>query len=196
MIINMKVESKILPLSKLKINPNNPRFIRDDKYRQLIKSIKDFPEMKELREIVCNDSFVVLGGNMRLRALKELGFKETLCKIVSGLTEDQENEFVIKDNLNYGEWDFDILANEFDENELSDYGFDVISREINDEKKVSMIKKHFTYENGTYTDDGLPYPITIIVTEKDYNDWLEIKNKLSITNDRDAFFHIIQDKRI
>lgn len=192
----MKVESKILPLSKLKINPNNPRFIRDDKYRQLIKSIKDFPEMKELREIVCNDSFVVLGGNMRLRALKELGFKETLCKIVSGLTEDQENEFVIKDNLNYGEWDFDILANEFDENELSDYGFDVISREINDEKKVSMIKKHFTYENGTYTDDGLPYPITIIVTEKDYNDWLEIKNKLSITNDRDAFFHIIQDKRI
>jgi DNA modification methylase len=106
-------------------NPNNPRVIRDDKFKKLVKSINEFPEMLELRPIVVNDEMVVLGGNMRLKACKEAGLKEVHIIKASNLSEAQQAEFIIKDNVGFGEWDWDMLANEYDEQDLKDWGLDL-----------------------------------------------------------------------
>lgn len=106
-------------------NPNNPRVIRDDKFKKLVKSINEFPEMLELRPIVVNDEMVVLGGNMRLKACKEAGLKEVHIIKASNLSEEQQAEFIIKDNVGFGEWDWDMLANEYDEQDLRDWGLDL-----------------------------------------------------------------------
>lgn len=112
-------------ISEIKNNPNNPRLIKDDKFKKLVQSIKDFPEMLELRPIVVDENKVVLGGNMRLRACKDAGLKEVYIKVAEGLTEEQKKEFIIKDNVGFGEWDWDILANEWNTDELTEWGFDV-----------------------------------------------------------------------
>jgi len=112
-------------LTDIKSNPNNPRIIKDDKFKKLVNSIKEFPQMLELRPIVVNDEMIVLGGNMRLKACKEAGLKEVSIIKASELTEDQQRAFIIKDNVGYGEWDWDMLANEWDSEELVDWGLDV-----------------------------------------------------------------------
>jgi hypothetical protein len=112
-------------ISNLKSNPNNPRIIKDDKFHKLVKSIKDFPEMLEIRPIVVNSEMIVLGGNMRLKAAKEAGLKEVPIIKAENLTIEQQNEFIIKDNVSGGEWDFDILANEWDVKQLEEWGLDV-----------------------------------------------------------------------
>jgi len=112
-------------LTDIKPNPNNPRIIKDEKFRQLVQSIKDFPAMLELRPIVVNDENVILGGNMRLRACKEAGLKEVPIIKASELTEQQQKEFIIKDNISFGEWDWDILANEWEAEELTEWGLDI-----------------------------------------------------------------------
>jgi len=112
-------------ITEVKINPNNPRLIKDDKFKKLVKSIKEFPQMLELRPIVVNDDMVVLGGNMRLKACKEAGLKEVPIIKASDLTEEQQKEFIVKDNVGFGEWDWDILANEWDAEELGDWGLDL-----------------------------------------------------------------------
>jgi hypothetical protein len=111
-------------LETLKPNPKNPRVIKDDKFQKLVQSIRAFPQMLEVRPIVCTPDGVVLGGNMRLRACKEAGLREVPVHVVSWLDSQQE-EFIIKDNVGYGEWDWDILANEWDANQLEDWGLDV-----------------------------------------------------------------------
>ncbi len=111
--------------SKLKENPDNPRSISDEKFAKLVQSIKAFPEMLELRPIVVDSEMVVLGGNMRLKALKEIGVKEVPVLKAGDLTEEQKRQFIIKDNVGFGEWDWDILANEWDSQELNDWGLDV-----------------------------------------------------------------------
>ena len=116
----MKIEK--VKISEVKNNPNNPRVIKNDDFRKLVQSIKDAPWMLELRSIVVNDDNVVLGGNQRLRACKEAGLKEIYTIRASSLTEEQQREFTIKDNSSYGEWDWDMLANEFETDELSDWG--------------------------------------------------------------------------
>ena len=112
-------------LSDIRPNPNNPRVIKDDKFKKLVKSITDFPQMLELRPIVVNDEMIVLGGNMRLKALEYLGIEETFIIKASDLTEKQEQEFIIKDNVGYGQWDWDQLANEWDVEDLDDWGLDL-----------------------------------------------------------------------
>ena len=114
-----------IKISDIKPNPNNPRQIKDDKFKKLVQSIKDFPEMLALRPIVVNDEMVVLGGNMRLKACKEAGLKEVSIIKASELTEDQQREFIIKDNVGFGEWDWDSLANEWDAIELEAWGLDL-----------------------------------------------------------------------
>jgi len=114
-----------IKISDIKPNPNNPRQIKDDKFKKLVQSIKDFPEMLALRPIVVNDEMVVLGGNMRLKACKEAGLKEVPIIKASELTEDQQREFIIKDNVGFGEWDWDSLANEWDAIELEAWGLDL-----------------------------------------------------------------------
>ena len=108
----------LVKISDIKPNPNNPRIIKDAKFKQLVRSIGDFPKMLEIRPIVVNDDMIVLGGNMRLRACKEAGLKEVPVIKASELTEDQQREFIIKDNVGFGEWDTEALANEWNRDEL------------------------------------------------------------------------------
>jgi len=112
-------------ISDIKPNPNNPRIIKDDKFAKLVKSIKDFPEMLNLRPIVVNDDMIVLGGNMRLKACKEAGLKEVPIIKASNLTDQQQKEFIIKDNVGFGEWDWEQLSNEWEAEELAEWGLDV-----------------------------------------------------------------------
>lgn len=112
-------------INEVKSNPNNPRIIKDDKFKKLVASIKELPQMLELRPIVVNDDMVVLGGNMRLKACKEAGLKEIPIIKASELTEEQQRAFIIKDNVGFGEWDWDALANEWDAEQLEEWGLDV-----------------------------------------------------------------------
>jgi len=119
----MKIEK--VKVSAIKSNPNNPRLIKDDKFHKLVKSIKEFPQMLELRPIVVNDEMVILGGNMRHKACIEAGLKEVTIVKASELTEEQQKEFIIKDNVGFGEWDWDILANEWDAESLEEWGLTI-----------------------------------------------------------------------
>jgi hypothetical protein len=112
-------------ISEVKNNPKNPRLIKDDKFRKLVKSIQEFPQMLELRPIVVDENNIVLGGNMRLKACKEAGLKEVYIVKAENLTEQQKDEFIVKDNVGFGEWDWDMLANEWDVDQLTEWGLDV-----------------------------------------------------------------------
>jgi len=112
-------------INEVKTNPKNPRLIKDDKFRKLVKSIQEFPQMLELRPIVVDENNIVLGGNMRLKACKEAGLKEVFIVKAEDLTEQQKDEFIVKDNVGFGEWDWDILANEWDTDKLQDWGLDI-----------------------------------------------------------------------
>ena len=114
-----------VPINTVKANPNNPRIIKDDKFAKLVKSINEFPQMLKLRPIVVNDDMVVLGGNMRLKACKEAGLKEIPIIKASELTEQQQKEFIVKDNVGYGEWDWSDLANNWDSDQLEEWGLDI-----------------------------------------------------------------------
>ncbi len=118
----MKQQVKI---SKVKGNPNNPRIIKNDKFKKLVKSIQEFPEMLKLRPIVVDEEMIVLGGNMRLKASKDAGLKEVWIEVAEGLTEEQKKEFIVKDNVGFGEWEWDMLANEWDSVQLAEWGLDV-----------------------------------------------------------------------
>jgi DNA modification methylase len=115
---------QIVKISQVKLNPNNPRLIKDDKFKKLVQSIKDFPEMLNIRPIVVNQDMIILGGNMRYKACKEAGLKE-IPIIKTDLTEDKQREFLIKDNTSGGEWDWEVLANEWDAEQLDAWGLDV-----------------------------------------------------------------------
>ena len=115
----MKVKTK-----DIKANPNNPRVIRDEQFKKLVKSIQEFPEMLSVRKLVCTPEMIVLGGNMRLKALQSAGIKEVDVEIVDW-DEQKQKEFIIKDNIGYGEWNHELLANEWDEIELQEWGLDV-----------------------------------------------------------------------
>lgn len=117
-------------ISEIKKNPNNPRTIKDEKFAKLVKSVKDFPEMLRLRPIVVNEDMIVLGGNMRLKACKEAGLKTVPIIKASDLTEDQQREFIIKDNVGFGEWDWEMLANEWENEKLEEWGVDLPDMDV------------------------------------------------------------------
>tara|TARA_S200002703_G_scaffold30768_1_gene26767 strand:- start:1254 stop:1853 length:600 start_codon:yes stop_codon:yes gene_type:complete len=116
---------KKVKISEIKKNPENPRFIKNDKFKKLVQSVKDFPKMLELRPIVVNPEMVILGGNMRYEACKEAGLEEVWIKIADELTQEEEKEFIIKDNSSFGEWDWDVLANEWEKEQLLEWGLDL-----------------------------------------------------------------------
>lgn len=122
-------------VSEIKLNPNNPRLIKDDKFTKLVQSIKDFPEMLDIRPIVVNADMVILGGNMRFKACKEAGLKEVPIIVADNLTEEQQREFLIKDNTSGGEWDFEMLANEWDVEQLDAWGLDIPNFDTDSEKE-------------------------------------------------------------
>jgi hypothetical protein len=138
--------NKMIKLSTIKPNPSNPRVIKDDKFHKLVNSIKEFPKMLELRPMVVNDDNILLGGNMRLKALQHLKYDEipdTWVKQASELTEEEQRQFIIKDNVGFGEWDWEMLANEWNSDELAEWGLDVpnfapdVDYSILDEEDVS-----------------------------------------------------------
>ena len=112
-------------INSIKTNPKNPRLIKDDKFKKLVNSIKEFPQMLELRPIVVDENNIILGGNMRHKACIEAGLKEVYIVQAKDLTEEQKDEFIVKDNVGFGEWDWDILANEWDTEKLQDWGLDL-----------------------------------------------------------------------
>jgi ParB-like chromosome segregation protein Spo0J len=118
-----------MKINLIKPNPNNPRIIKDDKFKKLVQSIKDFPQMLELRPIVIDENNIVLGGNMRLKACQELGLKDVPTIFAKDLTEEQKKEFIIKDNVGFGEWNWDDLANDWDSEQLTAWGLDVWQQE-------------------------------------------------------------------
>ena len=119
------MKTELVSIKLVKSNPNNPRIIKDDKFKKLVASIQEFPKMLEIRPIVVNDDMIVLGGNMRLKACIHAGLKEVPIIKVSDLTEQEQKQFIIKDNVSGGEWDWNMLANEWDAEELDAWGLDV-----------------------------------------------------------------------
>jgi ParB-like chromosome segregation protein Spo0J len=112
-------------INEIKPNPNNPRLIKDHKFKQLVKSIQDFPQMLELRPIVIDENNMVLGGNMRLKACLEAGLTDVPVIHANNLSEAQKKEFIVKDNVGYGEWEWDALANEWNIEDLDNWGLDI-----------------------------------------------------------------------
>jgi hypothetical protein len=131
------------PINKIKSNPNNPRVIKDDKFKKLVQSLKDLPEMAQVRPIVVNQDMIVLGGNMRLKAMKEAGWKEAPVAVVDW-DEDKQRQFIIKDNVGFGEWDWDMLANEWDAESLGEWGLDVGGFDVN----AADMTDEFTLPDG------------------------------------------------
>ena len=158
----MKVEiNKVIP------NKDNPRLIKDYKFKKLVDSIKEFPEMLEKRPIVVDEDMIVLGGNMRLKACQEAGLKEVDILIAKGWTEEQKKEFIIKDNVGFGEWDWDILANNWDNLLLEKWGLDGVK---------------YDWNNLDYIEEELDAPdpsgkmeIKIIIPDE----YKDVKNKLT-----------------
>jgi ParB-like chromosome segregation protein Spo0J len=125
-------------INEVKTNPKNPRLIKDDKFKKLVKSINDFPQMLELRPIIVDENNIVLGGNMRLKACKEAGLKEVYIVKAENLTELQKDEFIVKDNVGFGEWDWDMLANEWESELLDEWGLDIpVFKEAEEKEDLS-----------------------------------------------------------
>jgi hypothetical protein len=170
-MIKAKIEK--VSISSIKENENNPRSINKQKFEKLVKSVKEFPEMLKLRPIVVDKDNIILGGNMRYKACREVGLKEVYIIQAEDLTDKQAQEFIIKDNIGFGEWDWDILANTFDNVELKDWGLDVwqpeeaidysVLDEIDLEEKIDNLydqtKKSVILEYPTeeYEKDVRPY---------------------------------------
>ena len=146
------VQAVRIPIAKIEPNkgqieglPANPRFIRDEKFKKLVKSIEDNPEMTALREVLVyphNGKYIIIGGNMRYRAMKELGYKDAICKVLpEDTTPEQLQAYTIKDNAGFGEWDFDLLGNEWDEDLLGDWGVDIPAIQIEEEAETTSAKE-------------------------------------------------------
>ena len=133
---------KKVKITEVIANPNNPRLIKDEKFKKLVKSIQDFPDMLNVRPIVVNKDMVVLGGNMRLKAIKEAGLKEINVDIVDW-DEQKQKEFIVKDNASFGEWDWSDLANNWDSEELTNWGIDIIGF-----SNVEDLGEDFSLPNG------------------------------------------------
>jgi ParB-like chromosome segregation protein Spo0J len=171
--------TKAVKISDVKLNPNNPRLIKDEKFAKLVQSIKDLPEMLSIRPIVVNTDMVVLGGNMRLKACKEAGLKEIPIIIADNLTEEQQREFLIKDNVSGGEWDWAMLQNDWDTEQLDDWGLELTK--FNSDFNFD----EFFEENNKQKEEK--FKITLEYTEDDYNKVNEALKKHSESKEQIIF---------
>lgn len=161
------MQVKKVKISEIKTNPKNPRLIKDDKFRKLVKSIQEFPQMLELRPIVVDENNIVLGGNMRLKACIEVGLKEIYIVKAEDLTEEQKDEFIVKDNVGFGDWDWDLLANEWDVEKLDEWGLTIPSFSSDD-----IDLNDFFEENNEPKDEK--FKIVLEYTEEDYAEVTEL----------------------
>ena len=161
-----------ISINKIKPNINNPRFIKDYKFKKLVDSIKEFPEMLEKRPIVVDEDMIVLGGNMRLKACQEAGLKEVDILIAQGWTEEQKREFIIKDNVCFGEWDWDLLANDWDNLLLEKWGLDGVKYDWDDLDYIEEAEKKDVAEDKIVIVLGNANKIKSEITEN-LNKWLQ-----------------------
>ena len=165
---------KEINIKEIKSNPNNPRVLKDDKFKKLVQSLKDFPEMANVRPLIVNTDMIVLGGNMRLRAMQEAGWKKAPVQIVDWSIEKQ-NEFIIKDNVGFGEWDWDVLANEWDVEKLEDWGLDI----PNDEKIDKLEDgEEILLEQAIQLKPKREY--VVIMCDEENTDWDKLKQILNL----------------
>lgn len=168
---------KKVKISEVKKNPANPRLIKDYKYNKLVKSLKDFPQMLELRPIVVDKDMVILGGNMRYRASVDAGLNEVWIKIADNLTEKQKKEFIIKDNSNFGEWDWDMLANEWDIQSLNDWGLDLPAVYFDNDEEPEFDQEELDEDLDKYINNNIKQIVLYYNTE-DYETMQEKLEKL------------------
>jgi len=171
-----------MKLKDIKPNPNNPRVLRDDKFQKLKQSITEFPKMLSLRPMVIDENNVVLGGNMRLRALQELGFTdidEAWVKRSSDLTEEEKKRFIIADNVAFGEWDWDTLANDWEVVDLEAWGLDI--PQFNNDVNLD----DFFEDSSEQKEEK--FKITLEYTEDDYNEVNEALKKHSGSKEQIIF---------
>lgn len=186
---------KKVKIAEVKPNPNNPRLIKDDKFRKLVKSIQEFPDMLNVRPIVVNQDMVVLGGNMRLKAIKEAGYKDIAVQIVDW-SEDQQKEFIVKDNASFGEWDWDDLANNWDEEQLVEWGVDAWVNKGNDDLLELDAKTEEETSNAPkITDEGYSLFEIVMLHENKVHlfDVLnQVKREFLFDKTEDALMEIIR----
>jgi len=180
-------------ISEVKPNPNNPRVIRDVKFKKLIKSIQDFPDMLNKRPLIVftdtDGKYCVLGGNMRLKALNELKYTEIPVIVADEWSEEQKSEFLIKDNVGFGEWDWDSLANEWDAEKLDEWGLD-----------VPVIKEIEQYSSKITSPIYEPKENKPLITElydlKKYNELKDQINNSNLSEDEKEFLIIASTRHI
>ena len=187
---------KIIKINKLKTNKDNPRIIKDEKFKKLINSIKEFPEMLELRPIVVDENMIILGGNMRYRACIEAGIKEVPIKIAKGLTEEQKKEFTIKDNASFGDWDWDSLGNEWNTIDLTKWGVDVWQN--SDDKNNLDAELEWTDMPEFNQDDLTPNRQLIISfkTEKDIQDFANLIGQNITEKTKSLWFPKVENEKL
>jgi len=176
-----------IKLYKIKGNKKNPRIIKDNKFYDLVESIKGFPEMLEKRPIIVDEDMIVLGGNMRLKACKEAGLKEVWVDSAEGWTEEQKNEFIIKDNVSSGDWEWDMLGNEWNSSELENWGLDVWQ---NPDDVIDMVNKGDEYSEwvGMPEFESKEDAIKVVVNflnEKDRDEFVK-KHELKLLSQKEG----------
>jgi len=159
----------------VKSNPDNPRLIKDDKFKKLVKSLQEFPEMANVRPIVVNGDMVVLGGNMRLKAMQEAGWKDVPIEVVDW-SEEKQREFIIKDNVGFGEWDWSLIANEWDAEQVAEWGLDV---PIFDEE-IDKLKDGEEIELPQSVQLEPPKEYILIMAEPNSVEWEDLKQTLKL----------------
>ena len=160
--MTLEIKNYEIELTKLVPTEKNPRQITKKDFEILKKSLKDFPEMREIREVVVDENLRILGGHMRVRALLDLGEKTVPVKQVFGLTEKQKDEFVIKDNIANGDWDMDIIANEWDADELAEWGLEDVEELIDTDEIIEVASENTIKE----FDDDTDYDLKKLYREK------------------------------
>ena len=162
---------ELVPMGQIQMNPENPRTITKQKFAKLKKSIKDFPDMLYKRPLIIDEDGIVLGGNMRLLALKDLRYKEVPAMRAIGWTEEQKREFVVKDNVGFGDWDWDELANGWDEDKLNDWGLEVPV--LNEQAEIDEQELEFS----EYLDESHNY--VVLLFDNDI-DWLSAQTHFEL----------------
>lgn len=178
-------------VTEIKENPANPRVIKDFQYKKLVQSIKDFPEMLSVRKIVCTPDMVVLGGNMRLKAIQQAGIKEVDVEIVDW-NEAKQKQFIIKDNLSYGEWDWEMLANEWEPTELDAWGLDIPNFQLEDEVEVAKGSKKTLEEKLDYFANASIKQIVLYFGLEDYEKIISNLNHIADKEKLDDNTSVVQ----
>lgn len=197
-----EITTKTVKLSAIKLNPDNPRRISKKDMDRLVKSIQEFPEMLNIREIVVDETMTVLGGNMRTLALRKAGAKTCVVKIVSGWTDEQKRRFVISDNGSWGEWDMDLLS-AWDDLPLIDWGIKIpehfVAPQVEQKESEGLMRDNFNKGKGAADEQGNgehsayaeSFPVTFILDQSEWELWVTVKDRLKLKDDKAAFLKMI-----